>query len=47
MTAGSDMSNGRASSLTDRLCFSLNWANNARRVGSARAAKVRSSVSAE
>jgi hypothetical protein len=47
MTAGSDMSKGRANSLTDRLSRSLNCANNARRVGSAKAAKVRSSVSVE
>ena len=44
MTAGSDMANGLASSLTERASFSLNRASSARRVGSARAAKVRSSV---
>ena len=44
MTAGSDMANGLASSLTERASFSLNRASSARRVGSARAAKVRSRV---
>ncbi len=43
MTAGSDIGNGRASSLTEWLCCSPNCANNARRVGSASAANVRSS----
>lgn len=44
ITAGSDIVNGFASSLTERLSRSLNCASSARRVGSARAAKVRSSV---
>lgn len=44
MTAGSDMATGLASSLTERLSFSLSRASSARRVGSARAAKVRSSA---
>jgi hypothetical protein len=43
MTAGSDIANGRASSLTDTLSRSPSRASSARRVGSARAAKVRSS----
>lgn len=42
--AGSDMSNGAASSLTESACFNSSCARSARRVGSARAAKVRSSV---
>jgi hypothetical protein len=42
MTAGSDIENGRASSLTDRLSRSPSRASSARRVGSAKAAKVRS-----
>ncbi len=40
MTAGSDMENGLASSLTETLSVSLKRANSARRVGSASAAKV-------
>jgi hypothetical protein len=44
MTAGKDIRNGRASSLTDRLCRSLSRAISWRRVGSASAAKVRPSV---
>lgn len=43
MTAGSDMANGLASSLTVTLSVSLKRASKARRVGSASAAKVRSS----
>jgi hypothetical protein len=42
ITAGSDMAKGLASSLTDRLLLSPSRASNARRVGSASAAKVRS-----
>jgi hypothetical protein len=42
MTAGSDIENGLASSLTDKSCLSLNRASSARLVGSANAAKVRS-----
>ncbi len=42
MTAGSDMENGLANSLTDKSSFSLNRASKARRVGSASAANVRS-----
>jgi len=44
MIAGSDMGNGSASSLTERALCSSSWASMARRVGSARAAKVRSRV---
>ena len=44
MIAGSDIENGCASSLTDMSCASPSRAINARRVGSASAAKVRSSV---
>jgi len=44
MTAGSDIENGWASSLTERLSFSTSRASKARRVGSERAANVRSSV---
>ena len=44
MIAGSEIGNGCASSLTDRLSRSPSRANNARRVGSESAAKVRSSV---
>lgn len=44
MIAGSDIVNGRASSLTDRLSSSPSRAINARRVGSASAANVRSRV---
>ena len=47
ITAGSDMANGLASSLTDTLSVSLRRASKARRVGSASAAKVRSSGSVE
>jgi hypothetical protein len=43
ITAGNDIGNGRASLLTEALSPSLNCASSARRVGSARAAKVRSS----
>ena len=43
ITAGSDIANGSASVLTERLSVSLKRANSARRVGSASAAKVRSS----
>jgi len=42
MTAGSDIENGLANSLTDTFSFSLSRASKARRVGSASAAKVRS-----
>ena len=42
MTAGREIGNGRASSLTDRLFRSPSCASSARRVGSAKAAKVRS-----
>jgi hypothetical protein len=44
ITAGSDIENGRASSLTEKLCRSLRRATSARRVESESAAKVRSSV---
>ena len=44
MIAGSDIENGRASALTERPCCSPSWASSARRVGSASAAKVRSSA---
>ena len=44
MTAGSETGNGRASSLTDRADTSPRRANSARLVGSASAAKVRSSI---
>jgi hypothetical protein len=44
MIAGSETGKGRASSLTDRLSWSSSWASSARLVGSARAAKVRSSA---
>ena len=44
MIAGSDIENGCASALTDALSVSLKRASNARRVGSASAAKVRSSA---
>jgi transketolase C-terminal domain/subunit len=44
MIAGSDIANGWASSLTEMLSFSTSRASKARRVGSERAAKVRSSV---
>jgi hypothetical protein len=43
MIAGSDTANGRARALIDRSGCSASRANNARRVGSASAAKVRSS----
>ena len=46
MIAGSDIGNGRASSLIDTFSASLSRARSARRVGSASAAKVRSSGSA-
>ncbi len=45
MMAGSEMENGCASSLTERLSLSPSRAKSARRVGSDNAAKVRSSVS--
>jgi hypothetical protein len=45
--AGSDTANGRASSLTEMLSCSSSRANNARRVGSARAANMRSSAASE
>jgi hypothetical protein len=44
MIAGSDIANGRASSLTDRLSCSPSRVSMARRVGSASAPKVRSSA---
>jgi hypothetical protein len=44
MTAGSDIENGRANSLTDTPSSSLRRASRARLVGSASAAKVRSSL---
>ena len=44
MTAGSDIENGRANSLTEKLGRSLRRAMSARRVESESAAKVRSSV---
>ena len=44
ITAGSDMANGAASSLTETLGRPLRRASIARRVGSASAAKVRSSA---
>jgi hypothetical protein len=43
ITAGSDIENGSASALTERLSAWLSGATMARRVGSASAAKVRSS----
>ena len=43
MMAGSDTGNGRANSLTDTESCSPSRASSARRVGSANAAKVRSS----
>ncbi len=43
MTAGSEIENGLASSLTDNASSRSSWAIKARRVGSASAAKVRSS----
>lgn len=42
ITAGSDISNGCASSLTETVSRSVSRASSARRVGSERAAKVRS-----
>jgi hypothetical protein len=42
MTAGSDIENGCASSLTDTASLSLSRTRSARRVGSESAAKVRS-----
>jgi hypothetical protein len=45
MIAGSDIANGCASSLTDRLACPPSRASRARLVGSERAAKVRSSAS--
>ena len=47
MIAGSDMAKGLASSLTLIASLSLRRASSARRVGSASAAKVRSSVADE
>ena len=47
MTAGNDIANGRASSLTETSCCSLSRASKARRVGSASAPKVRSSASSK
>lgn len=47
MTAGSDISNGCASSLILTASLSLSRASSARRVGSASAAKVRSSEAGE
>lgn len=44
ITAGSDISNGAASSLTDRSCCPERRASIARRVGSASAENVRSSA---
>ena len=44
MTAGNDIENGLASSLTDRPLSSLSRASSARRVGSESAAKVRSKL---
>lgn len=45
MTAGSDIANGSANSLTEMPSCSFSRASSARRVGSARALKVRSSAS--
>ena len=47
ITAGSDIENGLASSLIETASVSLKRASKARRVGSAKAAKVRSSVAVE
>lgn len=47
ITAGSDIANGSASALIERLSVWLSRASNARRVGSASAAKVRSSGAGE
>jgi hypothetical protein len=47
MIAGSDMSNGAASSLTDRSGTAASRVTSARRVGSDSAAKVRSSVASK
>ena len=47
ITAGSDIGSGRASSLTEALSPPFSRASSARRVGSASAAKVRSSMSSE
>ena len=44
MIAGSEIAKGFASSLTDRSALPLSRASKARRVGSASAAKVRSSA---
>jgi len=44
MIAGSDIANGCASSLTESVSRAPSRASNARRVGSASAEKVRSSV---
>jgi len=44
ITAGSDILNGSASSLTEMLSWPASRAKSARRVGSESAAKVRSSV---
>jgi len=47
ITAGNDIANGVANWLTERLSVSLRRASSARRVGSASAAKVRSSAVGE
>jgi hypothetical protein len=47
ITAGSDMANGSASALTERASVWLSRASKARRVGSASAAKMRSSGAGE
>ena len=47
MTAGSEIANGAASSLTDRSGAAASRITSARRVGSASAAKVRSSAAGE
>jgi|GEM_PF-2073480 len=47
MTAGSDIANGAANSLTDRSGAAASRITNARRVGSASAAKVRSRAASE
>ena len=47
MTAGSEIANGAASSLTDRSGAAASRITSARRVGSASAAKVRSSAAVE
>ena len=47
ITAGKDMAKGSASSLTEMASVSLIRASRARRVGSAKAAKVRSRLAGE